>query len=178
MLDTRYYRSPLVERPGNEGKAVDYIPQENGTILGETQWEWLEAQLKRPADVRFIVSSIQLIADEPKFEKWGNFPKERQRFFDLIKKTRAKNVIVLSGDRHMAIVAKMEVRGYDPLYDITSSSINRANGYTDSDSHYIGDVYNKENFGLATIDWKKNRAKIEIRAVGNKVVNTVDIQLR
>lgn len=178
MLDTRYYRSPLKEKPGMEDKAMDYIPQDEGTVLGQNQWEWLEAQLKRPADVRFIVSSIQLVATDPKFEKWGNFPKERQRFFDLLKKTRAKNVIVLSGDRHVATIAKTNVQTYGPLYDITSSSINRANDYSDSDSHYVGSVYNKENFGVASIDWAKKKVAVEIRGFNNEVVNSVDIKLR
>ncbi|MEK2645986.1 alkaline phosphatase D family protein [Bdellovibrio sp. BCCA] len=178
MLDTRYYRSPLKERPGMEGKAMDYLPSEDGTMLGKEQWEWLEAQLKRPADVRFIVSSIQLVANDPKFEKWGNFPNERQRFFDLLKKTRAKNVIVLSGDRHLATIAKVDINSYGPLYDITSSSINKGNNYNDADSHYIGPIYNKENFGLATIDWAKKKVLVEIRGFNNEVANSVEIKLR
>ncbi|WP_373997749.1 alkaline phosphatase D family protein [Bdellovibrio bacteriovorus] len=178
MLDTRYFRSPLKERPGNEGKAQDYIPQDEGTILGEAQWEWLETQLKRPAEVRFIVSSIQLIANDPKYEKWGNFPKERQRFFDLLKSTRAKNVILLSGDRHIASISKMDLKNYGSLYEITSSSINRANKYSDADSHYVGPVYSKENFGLADIDWKKKLVTVDIRGFNNEVVNSVKIKLR
>lgn len=178
MLDTRYNRSPLKERPGLEGKAKDYEPQDQGTVLGQTQWEWLEAQLKRPAEVRFIVSSIQLIANEPKYEKWGNFPKERERFLNLLKSTRAKNVIVLSGDRHIASIAKMNVAGWGPLYDVTASSINRANHYPDADSHYIGPVYNKENFGLASIDWSRRLVKIDILGTKNDVINTVEIKLR
>ncbi|KYG70243.1 phosphodiesterase [Bdellovibrio bacteriovorus] len=178
MLDTRYFRSPLKESPGNEGKAQDYIPQDEGTILGEAQWEWLETQLKRPAEVRFIVSSIQLIANDPKYEKWGNFPKERQRFFDLLKSTRAKNVILLSGDRHIASISKMDLKNYGSLYEITSSSINRANKYSDADSHYVGPVYSKENFGLADIDWKKKLVTVDIRGFNNEVVNSVKIKLR
>lgn len=178
MLDTRYYRSPLKDAPGMEGKAMDYVPQDDGTVLGNAQWEWLEAQLKRPADLRFIVSSIQLIANDPKFEKWGNFPKERQRFFDLLKKLKTRNVILLSGDRHVASISKMDLKGYGPLYEITSSSINRPNNYPDADSHYVGTTYSKENFGLAQIDWHKKTVKAEIRGSNNEVVNAVEIKFR
>jgi len=178
MLDTRYYRSPLKERPGMEGKAMDYLPSEDGTMLGEGQWQWLEKQLQRPAQIRFIVSSIQLIAEDPKFEKWGNFPKERQRFFDLLKKTHAKNVILLSGDRHIASISKIDLKNYGPLYEITSSSINRPNHYPDADSHYLGPVYNKENYGLATMDWKNKKVNVEIRGLGNAVENKVEIKLK
>ncbi|UOF01624.1 alkaline phosphatase D family protein [Bdellovibrio reynosensis] len=178
MLDTRYFRSALLEKPGNEGKAYDYLPNEEGTILGDAQWNWLEEQLKKPASVRIIVSSIQMIANEPKYEKWGNFPKERQRFFDLLKKTKAKNVVILSGDRHIASIAKTQVKNYGDLYEITASSINRANSFSDSDKEYIGAVYNKENFGLASIDWKKKKMQVEIRGFNNEVANRIDIPLR
>lgn len=178
MLDTRYFRSPLKERPGNEGKAYDYLQQSEGTILGEAQWKWLEAQLKKPAQIRFIISSIQLVANEPKYEKWDNFPNERQRFFDLLEKAHAKNVVVLSGDRHLASIAKVDLKGYGPLYDITSSSINRANNFDDKDSHYVGSIYNKENFGLAQIDWKNKKLKLQIRNIDNEVVNSVEIKIK
>lgn len=178
MLDTRYYRSPLKETPGMEGKAMDYVPQPDGTVLGEAQWEWLEAQLKRPADLRFIVSSIQLIANDPKFEKWGNFPKERQRFFALLKKLKKHNVILLSGDRHIASIAKIHIEGFGPLYEITSSSINRPNNYPDADTHYEGATYNKENFGLAHIDWNKRTVTTEIRGLNSEVANKVTIKFR
>lgn len=178
MLDTRYYRSPLIESPGNEGKAMNYVAQETGTILGENQWQWLEEQLKRPADLRFIVTSIQLIANDPPYEKWGNFPKERQRFFDLLKKTRTKNAILLSGDRHIASVSKIDLEDYGPLYEITSSSINRANNFNDADRHYIGNTYNKENFGLAQIDWKRKKVLIEVRGFSGEVANKVEINFK
>lgn len=178
MLDTRYYRSPLKERPGNEGKAFDYEPSNEGTILGEEQWQWLERQLKQPAQIRLIISSIQLIANEPKYEKWDNFPKERQRFFDLLRKTQAKNVVILSGDRHAASIAKVDIKSYGPLYEITSSALNRPNNFEDKDSHYIGSAFNKENFGLAQIDWKKKMMKFEVRDINGTTVNSVDIKIK
>jgi alkaline phosphatase D len=178
MLDTRYHRSPLLEREGAADKDYDYLPNNSGTVLGEEQWKWLETQLKQPADIRFLVSSIQVIADDPKFEKWGNFPKERERLLNLIKSTHAKNVIILSGDRHSASIAKMDLKGYGPLYDITASSLNKPHDHDDHDSHYLGPIYNKENFGLAKIDWKNKTVKIEIHGMNNQIVSTADIKLK
>lgn len=179
MLDTRYYRSPLTEVKDHEGSVVGFgpSPNPNDTMLGEEQWQWLEAELQRPADVRFIVSSIQLIGSEHRFEKWDNLPKERQKFFDLLKKTRARNVIVLSGDRHMGIIAKTEIKGWGRLYDVTASSINRPSKYTDHDSKNVGPVYSQENFGLATIDWKKKTVQVDLRDMQNKTVNSVKIKI-
>lgn len=178
MLDTRYFRSPLKERPENIGKAFDYEPNLTGTLLGETQWEWLEYQLRQPANVRFLITSIQLIANDPKFEKWGNFPNERQRFFDLLRKTRAKNVVLLSGDRHTGSISKVDIKEYGPLFEVTASSINRANKHEDKDSHYLGPSYNQENFGLAKIDWKKKLIHLEIRSLKDEVVNSYVVKIK
>ncbi len=175
MLDTRYNRSPLKQSENAQQSGRDYLPNQDGTILGEAQWNWLELQLKKPAKLRFVVSSIQLIADEPPFEKWSNFPKERQRFFELLQKTRVKNVIVLSGDRHMGSISKMELKGWGSLHEITASSINRPNSYTDQDRHYIGEAFNGVNYGLAQIDWQKKKVAIELRTSENKAVNQVEI---
>jgi hypothetical protein len=43
--------------------------------------------LRQPADVRVIVSSIQVLPDDHRFEKWGNFPAERRRLLALIRAT-------------------------------------------------------------------------------------------
>lgn len=178
MLDTRYFRSPLLEQSEFKGQARNYLPNKEGTILGPAQWEWLEMQLRQPAQLRFVVSSIQLIATEPQFEKWGNFPQERQRFLDLLHKTKAQNVIILSGDRHIASIAKMPVKGYGLLYEVTASSLNRANKYTDQDAHYVGTPYSGENFGLALIDWKNKILNIQLRGFKNESFNKVQIKFK
>lgn len=178
MLDARSYRSPLKALPSTDGKPAGYEQNQDGTVLGEAQWEWLETQLKRPAEVRFLVSSIQVIATEPPFEKWGNFPKERQRLFDLIAKTRAQNLILLSGDRHSGSISKTTLKSYGDLYEVTASSINRPHTHPDQDRHYINSSYNRENFGLAQIDWTRRLMKIEILGLGNQTVNSVEIKLR
>ena len=51
------------------------------TVLGEAQWKWLEEQLQVPAEVRLIGSSIQVVAEDHGWEKWTNFPHERERLF-------------------------------------------------------------------------------------------------
>jgi hypothetical protein len=59
-LDLRWFRSPW--RPTDERGAAGkerYLPDADPTktMLGDTQWRWLEAQLREPADVRLLVSS-------------------------------------------------------------------------------------------------------------------------
>eukprot|EP01052_Picozoa_sp_SAG31_P038237 SAG31_NODE_5071_length_2761_cov_4.024793_1_plen_82_part_00 len=70
-------------------------------MLGAEQWQWLESVLRQPADLRLIVSSVQLAVAGHGYERWGLMPTELQRFYDLIDSTRAAGVVVLSGDRHI-----------------------------------------------------------------------------
>jgi len=100
LLDTRYSRSPLLE---TGDKQAPFRPQvDNATtpqvMLGPQQWIWLRKQLEEPADLRLIVSSIQVLSDTTAFESWRLLPKERKRFYELI---QGKSVVLLSGDRHM-----------------------------------------------------------------------------
>lgn len=181
LLDTRTYRSPLlkVEDPEHPEHRFNPWQDKSKTILGQEQWAWLETQLQRPADLRIIISSIQLIAEGHGYEKWANFPHERQRFFDLLKSTKAHNVIVFSGDRHLSSIAKTEIPGWGTLYDITSSSLNRPSNLPDeADPSYQGPSFKGENFGLAKINWQKKRVTVEINDIEGKPVNGVEIKLK
>lgn len=180
VLDTRYFRSPLKPSATPEDPLKRYEPwpesDKTKTILGEEQWAWLEEQLKRPADLRFIVSSIQVIANDPTFEKWGNFPAERQRLFELLKSTGVRNAVILSGDRHRGAIAKYDIKGLGPIFDITSSAINVTRTEPESDPNYIGPVVLKDNFGVARIDWKARRVKFELRDSADQIANSVDFK--
>lgn len=131
MLDTRYFRSELEKGteplPGFRGKPYVATSGENVTMLGDAQWKWLAEQLKQPAELRIIGSSIQVLSDDHPFEKWGNMPDERERLFELIQAQEASGVVIISGDRHLGeISVDNDAVGY-PLYDITASGLNQAN---------------------------------------------------
>lgn len=181
MLDTRYFRSPLKQNPNAATEPLKkYVPNDDpqATILGAQQWDWLEEQLQRPADARFIVSSIQFIPETHGFEKWSNFPKEKERLLNLLRKTQAKNVFIMSGDRHLGIISKQEVKGYGPLYEITASSINRPSDLDETDPSYIGTPIKSENFGLALIQWKKKKITFQLKNIKNEILNSVDVPLK
>lgn len=182
VLDTRSFRSPLKKVPNPdkpESQLIEPNTDSGATVLGRDQWAWFEEQLKVPADIRIVVSSIQVIAADHPYEKWANFPKERERFFELLKKTKAKNVVVLSGDRHMGAIAKAELKGWGTLYDVTASSINRpATIPPESDPAYLMPSYTQENFGLAHIDFKRKTMKVELKDLKGQTVQSVDIPLR
>ncbi len=179
MLDTRSYRSPLKKNEDTSQPLIKFLPttDTSTTLLGEKQWRWLEAQLKEPADVRFLISSIQFVAETPGFEKWANFPHEKKRFFDLLAKTKVKNLIVLSGDRHLAAIAKQEVKAFGPIYDLTASSLNRPGDLKESDPSYLAPPFNPENFGFVTINWSAREVLLEIKDIEGKGVQSTKVKL-
>lgn len=168
MLDTRYHRDPL-ERASDEqrrannaaGRRGPYVATSDSskTLLGESQWMWLEEQLKQPAEVRVIASSIQIVADEHGFETWGNFPHERQRLYGLIASTGASGVVFVSGDRHLTEISVD--RGLTPgrsvpypMWDFTSSGMTqRPEPARDPNSFRVGPVLRETNFGVVRITW-------------------------
>jgi hypothetical protein len=86
LLDTRSFRSPLrsTGQPGIPGKGP-YLPDPDPakTMLGAAQWAWLRTQLMQPAELRLIVSSVQVLAEGHGWEGWGNLPFERTKLLDL-----------------------------------------------------------------------------------------------
>lgn len=116
VLDTRYHRDPL---------------RSDGSILGDTQWGWLEEELRGPhSEITIIASSVQVISNlsattGPLFymESWGRFPKERKRLFQLIDDTKRNGVIFISGDVHFGEITRYDCAVGYPLYDVTSSGL-------------------------------------------------------
>lgn len=117
-LDTRYFRSPLEKSPEKHAK---YAANRNpgATILGRAQWAWLEKEIAKPADIRIIASSIQVLATSHGLEKWANFPAERSKLLSMIDARNGGRTVLLSGDRHFSSFYEL-----DGLLELTSSSLN------------------------------------------------------
>ena len=165
LLDTRSFQDPLTENPNGVPR---YFPSD-GTLLGADQWTWLQEELdKNEAEVHIIVSSIQFLASKQVYEKWGNFPDERFRMIDLVKNTKARNVIFLSGDRHIAEVSKLDLTGIEyPLYDITSSGLTHSYEQADEENPFrIGPLIGSKNFGILRFTWLDDRVAIEVEIWG------------
>ena len=168
LLDTRYFRSPLLRRPAGEPGSRPYMSNNDPatTILGEAQWKWLEEQLRIPADLRIIASSIQVVPEDHGWEKWMNFPHERERLFKLIRDTRAGGVLFVTGDRHLAELSMMDGGAGYPLYDLTSSALNRSSKAWrpyEPNRHRVGTMNWGDNFGLIEIDWEHPRKRIRLQ---------------
>jgi alkaline phosphatase D len=95
-----------------------------------------------------------VVAEFNGWEGWGNFPHEKERLFDLLSETRANGVIFITGDRHYAELSVYQREGFYPLFDLTSSALNRSNTRSSSPNKYrVSPSYHDDNFGLLQIRW-------------------------
>lgn len=182
LLDTRYFRGDLTRTPDRGAVGMErYIPTEDTSVsmLGDTQWAWFEEVLSEPADLRLVVSSIQVIADGHGWEAWRTMPHERERFYETISRSGAEGVVLVSGDRHSSgLYLRDDVIGY-PLYEITSSALNMS--YRDENNepgpNRIGEMYAPVNFGAIEIDWEDRSIALEIRDDAGETVRSQSIDI-
>ena len=163
LLDNRTFRSDLRLYRGELSRnekyfyPLDYYPHEieDSTMLGDTQWKWLEEELKKPADVRIIGSGSQFGISFNGYEAWANFPHEQQRMLALIKKTKASGVLFITGDVHYAEISKLETKGQYPIFDVTASGITSTWLFATPNDNRIEGPVMENHFGMLTIDWSK-----------------------
>lgn len=183
MLDTRFFRSALTptDAYGTKGKER-YLPAPAGSMqdmLGAVQWTWLENQLQQPADLRLIVSSIQVMPTVHGWEAWSTMPDERQRLFELVERNDARGVVFLSGDRHAAYIYEEDgILPYE-ANELTASSLNVsfASELDEMDARQIGAAYPPENYGAINIDWQARTFHLQVKGSDGTTVreNVIDM---
>lgn len=170
ILDTRYFRSALTPSQNPE---MRYQPNVygKGTMLGNVQWQWLEGELNSStADFNLIVSSIQFLSAEHGFETWGTMPHEVDKLKNMISTSKAKGVIILSGDRHISEFSKTTIDGVDyPLIDFTSSGMTHSYSSFDGEPNQYrkGEVVSDLSFGLLKINLETKKVIMQMRGENN-----------
>ena len=172
LLDNRTFRDELNRMASQKGKhpkyfyRLAYTPHADSskTLLGAEQWAWLEEELKRPADFRVLASGTQFGIEYNGYEAWANFPHEQERLIQLIKKTQANRLVVLSGDVHYAEISKFEHSDCYPIYDLTSSGLSSKWSFATPNQNRIEGPIMENHFGLLTLDFgaSKPEAKAEV----------------
>ncbi len=148
VLDTRYYRSP--------NKAPD---DENKTMLGEGQFQWLVEGLKA-SRARFKVVATGSTLKQSAKDGWRLYSFERKRLYRSIMENGVEGVFFLSGDIHRCLIdvhGRDETGGY-PIYEVISSGI-----------------ANSEARGFVTLDFdtRKEDPTVEVRIInGNATAST------
>ncbi len=172
LLDLRWNRTRLVEihdaakrqaRLAQDMGPYDVNLSAAATMLGETQWQWLQQQLEVDADLRIIGSSIQLLADFTGWESWANFPADRQRFFELLQASPAVPTVIISGDTHWSEFSRIDEAGLPfALVEMTSSGLTEEWHAISPNRHRVGEAFAVANYGLLEIDWSADSPVLDM----------------
>ena len=176
MLDTRFFRSDLETMDYTLDRAPlgPYKPSDDAskTMLGDAQWAWLEQELAKPADLRILVSSVQVITDAHDYESWEQLPLERERLYGMLANRAESGLLMLSGDRHAGGIYTEQGEG-EQLWELTSSSLNYSfssterNTAREPDPKRLSDFISEENFGMVEIDWSARTMTLSLRGAGS-----------
>ncbi|MFY8325699.1 alkaline phosphatase D family protein [Pseudoalteromonas sp. ZZD1] len=168
VSEKQYYTQ---RKANNQGP---YSPTEvkGASMLGEAQWFWLEQELKKPAAIKLIASSLQLLPDFTGWESWANFPEDRNRLFALIKKHKVNGVIIVSGDTHWGEISKYSKNLNYPLVEMTSSGLTEKWKDVSPNKHRVGDYTHQVNYGDLSIDWQQTDPAIslQLKGIDGKVI--------
>ncbi|MDX5585774.1 MAG: hypothetical protein QNK20_12840 [Aureibaculum sp.] len=103
-------------------------------------------------------------------------PHEVEILKSLIVNSKAERVILLSGDRHLSEISAVDLEGLDyPLYDFTSSGLTHTyTSYTFEPNKYRkSKVVTAKNFGLLKFDLESNTVSMELRGLGNNLLESM-----
>ncbi len=159
MLDNRYYRDP------NRLTSKD-----SKTILGAEQLEWLKKALVfSKAKFKFIVMGGQFLNTARFYETYNNngFDKERLAIIDFIYKEKLKNVIFLTGDRHMSEIALLDNgKNYPKIWDVTVSPFTSGpNTHAEKEPNRLripGTLIEERNFAIIKLEGKGKDRHVKI----------------
>ncbi|MGK0305589.1 MAG: alkaline phosphatase D [Gammaproteobacteria bacterium] len=181
LPDLRWNRSPLesVDKlnymlskvPNDLGPYIP-IKDESTTMLGETQWQWLEQQLQQPADVRVLATSLQFLPEFSGWESWANLPHERQRFLALLDKYQIDNLVIVSGDTHWSEFSQITRNNQKLLWEMTASGLTEEWKNVSPNQHRVGKSYAKANYGVIELSGKQLTMSIK-DVSGNTVMSHI-----
>ncbi len=183
VLDTRFFRSKLERSttPVPHGRYQQHMGDTE--MLGAAQWQWLEEVLQKPADVRIIASSVQVVATGHAWEAWHLMPEQRQKLYRLFSDVKPNGVVLVSGDRHSASIYRQVDEVPYPIYEVTASSLNVPlssivkNIVTEPGEYREGLPYYDANFGVIDIDWVSEKLLLQVRDEQDRVVRAATINL-
>lgn len=166
LLDLRYNRTPYLNAQRDPaGSSEGHL---DGQLMGAEQWAWLEAELEKPADLRIIGSSIQVLSYEHNFEKWKNYPAEFERLMTLVGRISSPTIFI-SGDRHLHEVSKLQLVSGRTLYDFTSSGLNKADGLSRFERNRLrAERSLDDGFGEIRVRWQDGSPLVSMRMVDDK----------
>jgi alkaline phosphatase D len=145
LLDNRYFKGLDIKAP----------------LLGQTQWAWLENELKNSrADLHFIITGLSIYSPLlPYSEEWRQFPSEYKRMQELLKTYQTKAPVFISGDKHFSSIFK-----YSGQLEFLSSGMTHT--VPRKTWYYLSRKFPTTYFGISygqiDIDWEEDKPKLNL----------------
>ena len=168
LTDGRWWRSEDRERDSVNGQ-----PNPNKRMLGVQQMEWLKnSLLYSNAPFKIIAMGSQVLNDVSPYDKWTDFPVERQELLGFIRAYKINGVLFMTGDRHHSEVIKMDRLGTYTLYDITvsplTSGTHKFDGPEAKNPLRVFGLDQKNNYGRIRVSGPRGARKLAVDFLGTK----------
>jgi len=143
MMDNRYHRTP---------DFCDSCQEE--TILGKSQLDWFKMNLLYlPADeFKVVCIGGQFLNTAKVYENHSKWEWERNDIIQFIYKHKIKNVVFITGDRHMSELSLLQKTGEPTIYDFTVSPLTSGvfSKFNEINANRVeGTLFlNERNFGI------------------------------
>ncbi len=138
-----------------EDKNDPSLQSETRSMLGKTQFDWFENQLKNSKATWKIIGNQVIFSDmmlapihpllPTNFDSWDGYPAEKRKLKDYILQNKIHDIVFITGDAHSswAIEAATDVKkNYSPFaIELVTTSISSANG---DERHPVDTVKAKE----------------------------------
>lgn len=166
ITDDRWWRSADQLKDSIDGK-----PNPEKRMLGQQQMEWLKnSLLYSMATFKIVVIGSQVLNPVSPFDKWADFPAEKEEMLNFLKEYNINGVLFLTGDRHHSEVIKIEREGTYPLYDITvsplTSGTHKFGGVEKNNPYRVFGLDEKQNYGRFSFSGIRGDRKLTVEFIG------------
>jgi alkaline phosphatase D len=158
LLDNRFYRDDD-RAPEVPGKAM----------FGKAQLDWLKnALLMSTASFKIIAGGSQFFDNQPRWDGWNHYPKEKELFLEWFRQVKPKGVMFLSGDRHTTKFIRYNQNVPYPLYELTCSPLTSRAGNPNYDelNHWVveGTMVGERNFCTLNFSGERFNRTVNIQS--------------
>ncbi len=130
MLDTRHEGRD--EQQALEDSIIWTV--EDRTILGQEQYEWFLNELETSTAQWKVVGSqvlftpVSTLGALDNMDAWDGYPAERNRVVNFIDSMEIDNIVVITGDIHIALAGDVALDPFEEYDPITGSGYDPENG--------------------------------------------------
>lgn len=156
LLDTKTYSDEWQVSEDSKELQKNWNREQN--FLGKQQWNWLKSELKKEASLRIIITHSVVGINSGNISRWGLFPHERQKLFDVIRDAGVKNYFVVSGAQ--SSLSEVKLINHPALLNLSITAREGTHKALESDSHLTSKIFSTPTYGIAEIEDEGVKIKI------------------